>query len=211
MIAAPAIQEGRFEDAESLVMTAFETGEKLGVDNNEGVMGIQMFTIRREQGRLVEIAPIVKHFVDEHGAGAAWRPGLALIYAEIGELEKARVEFVQLAADGFGAVPRDSLWQTCLTYLAEVCCALDAAEDAQVLYDLLLPYEKLTVVVGVKWLISFLSADKKKTYCLYEASNAEAIREAAERNGIPADVIVEVGELSAMGVMGGIQTERFVD
>lgn len=148
MIAAPAIQEGRFEDAESLVMTAFETGEKLGVDNNEGVMGIQMFTIRREQGRLVEIAPIVKHFVDEHGAGAAWRPGLALIYAEIGELEKARVEFVQLAADGFGAVPRDSLWQTCLTYLAEVCCALDAAEDAQVLYDLLLPYEKLTVVVG---------------------------------------------------------------
>ncbi len=65
--------------------------------------------------------------------------------------------------------------------------------------------------VGVKWLISFLSADKKKTYCLYEAASAEAIREAAERNGLPADVIVEVGELSAMGVMGGIQTERFMD
>lgn len=63
--------------------------------------------------------------------------------------------------------------------------------------------------VGVKWLISFLSADKKKTYCLYEASSAEEIREAAERNGVPADVIIEVGELSPMGMMGDIQTERF--
>jgi Protein of unknown function (DUF4242) len=46
--------------------------------------------------------------------------------------------------------------------------------------------------VGVKWLHSFLSADKKKTYCLYEAPNAEALREAAIRLGIPADVIVPV-------------------
>ena len=46
--------------------------------------------------------------------------------------------------------------------------------------------------VGVRWLYSFLSADKKKTYCLYEAPNPEAIREAAARLGIPADVIVEV-------------------
>lgn len=65
--------------------------------------------------------------------------------------------------------------------------------------------------VGVKWLISFLSADKKKTYCLYEASSAEDLREAAKRNGVPADVIVEVGELSAMGMMGGVQPERFTD
>jgi hypothetical protein len=49
--------------------------------------------------------------------------------------------------------------------------------------------------VGVQWLLSFLSADKKKTYCLYEAPSAEAIREAAQRLNVPADVIVEVGEL----------------
>jgi len=49
--------------------------------------------------------------------------------------------------------------------------------------------------VGVHWLFSFLSADKKKTYCLYEAPNIEAIREAARRAQIPADVIVEVSEL----------------
>ena len=48
---------------------------------------------------------------------------------------------------------------------------------------------------GVRWLYSFLSADKRKTYCLYEAPSVEAIREAARRNGIPADVIVPVSEL----------------
>lgn len=47
---------------------------------------------------------------------------------------------------------------------------------------------------GVKWLFSFLSADRKKTYCLYEAPNEEAIRVAARRAGLPADVIVEVGQ-----------------
>ena len=70
---------------------------------------------------------------------------------------------------------------------------------------------QLNDAAGVEWLISFLSADKKKTYCLYEASSAEEIREAARRNGVPADVIVEVGELSALGAMGGVQPQRFSD
>jgi hypothetical protein len=50
--------------------------------------------------------------------------------------------------------------------------------------------------VGVKWIVSFLSADKKKTYCLYEAENVEAIREAARRVGAPADVITIVDEFN---------------
>jgi len=49
--------------------------------------------------------------------------------------------------------------------------------------------------VGVNWLYSFLSADKKKTYCLYEAPNAELIREAASRLGLPADTIVAVDQV----------------
>jgi hypothetical protein len=45
---------------------------------------------------------------------------------------------------------------------------------------------------GVRWLYSFLSADKRKTYCLYEAPSPEAIRSAAARAGLPADVLIEV-------------------
>jgi hypothetical protein len=48
---------------------------------------------------------------------------------------------------------------------------------------------------GVKWLFSFLSADKRKTYCLYEAPSVDAILAAAHRAEIPADAIVEVSDL----------------
>jgi hypothetical protein len=44
----------------------------------------------------------------------------------------------------------------------------------------------------VRWLCSFLAADLRKTYCLYEATSIEAIQRAAVRAGLPADVIVEV-------------------
>lgn len=85
------------------------------------------------------------------------------------------------------------------------------AEKLEVTEDGAASINRINDEVGVKWLISFLSADKKKTYCLYEASSAEEIREAARRNGVPADVIVEVGELSALGAMGGVQPQRFAD
>jgi Protein of unknown function (DUF4242) len=46
---------------------------------------------------------------------------------------------------------------------------------------------------GVRWLFSFLSADRRRTYCLYEAPSPDAILRAAERAEVPADAIVEVG------------------
>lgn len=47
----------------------------------------------------------------------------------------------------------------------------------------------------VRWIVSFLSADKRKSYCLYEAQDAESIKRAADRAGVPADVIVSVDEI----------------
>jgi hypothetical protein len=69
------------------------------------------------------------------------------------------------------------------------------AEQLEVNRDDQLKIAQINDDVGVQWLFSFLSADKKKTYCLYEAPSAEEIREAARRANIPADEIVEVGEL----------------
>jgi hypothetical protein len=66
------------------------------------------------------------------------------------------------------------------------------AEQIEVNRDVITAVTQVNADVGVQWLFSFLSADKKKTYCLYEAPNAEAIRDAARRLNIPADVIIEV-------------------
>jgi Protein of unknown function (DUF4242) len=47
---------------------------------------------------------------------------------------------------------------------------------------------------GVSWLFSFISADRLRTYCLYEAPSPDAILEAARRANVPADEIVEVSK-----------------
>ena len=46
----------------------------------------------------------------------------------------------------------------------------------------------------IKWLTSFLSADKKKTYCLYECADIDVLRRHADNLGLPADVITQVDE-----------------
>ena len=52
--------------------------------------------------------------------------------------------------------------------------------------------EEINADEGVRWLFSFLSADRRRTYCLYEAPSPEAIIAAAQRADVPADTIVEV-------------------
>jgi hypothetical protein len=69
------------------------------------------------------------------------------------------------------------------------------AEQIEVTRELTSEISLINADVGVQWLFSFLSADRKKSYCLYEAPNAELIREAARRANVPADVIIEVDEV----------------
>lgn len=45
---------------------------------------------------------------------------------------------------------------------------------------------------GVRWLFSFLSADRRRSYCLYEAPSPDEIVAAARRANVPVDEIVEV-------------------
>lgn len=67
------------------------------------------------------------------------------------------------------------------------------AEQLGLTKDAVEGVNRINAEEGVEWIFSFLSADKKKTYCLYEAPNPEAIRAAARRANVPADVITEVG------------------
>jgi hypothetical protein len=45
---------------------------------------------------------------------------------------------------------------------------------------------------GVSWLYSFLTADRRRTYCLYEAPSPDAILAAARRANVPTDKVIEV-------------------
>ena len=69
------------------------------------------------------------------------------------------------------------------------------AEQLELTTDAVRLVTEINNDLGAHWLFSFLSADKKKTYCLYEATNADIIREAARKANLPADIIVEVTQV----------------
>ena len=45
---------------------------------------------------------------------------------------------------------------------------------------------------GVTWVHSYVSDDRNRTFCIYDAPNPEAIRRTATANGLPVDHITEV-------------------
>jgi hypothetical protein len=48
---------------------------------------------------------------------------------------------------------------------------------------------------NVTWVHSYVTKDKKKTFCVYDAPSPEAIRKAAKANGLPVDEITQVDVL----------------
>ena len=66
------------------------------------------------------------------------------------------------------------------------------AERLELPADVVRRIDDVNADEGVSWLFSFVSADKLRTYCLYEAPSPDAIVEAARRNEVPVDTIVEV-------------------
>jgi len=142
-----ALLNGDFASAEGFAESAYELGRRRYGESVEGVYGMQMFTIRREQGRLAEIAPIVKHLMNK-GDFNAWKPGFAVVAAELGFKLQAKKLLDELRDAGF-ALPMDAVRSTTLSYLADVCAALDDAASARALYDLLQPYRHMTVTAGV--------------------------------------------------------------
>jgi len=87
----------------------FTLGQRVQGENLAGTFGLLMFALRREQGRLHEVAQALRHFMQQQGVAAAWRPGLALLYSELGQRQDARQEFERLAQYDFTDLPRDAL------------------------------------------------------------------------------------------------------
>ncbi len=142
-----ALMRGALDEAERHIVQS-RKAQPLNRTHVVDPVSMLIFTLRREQGRLQELAPFVSMFVRQTDGTSVWRPGLALLYVELGDLPAARAVFDELAADDFRALPQDGRWATCLIYLAEVCVALGDRVRAAVLYQLLLPWTGRNIVMG---------------------------------------------------------------
>jgi predicted ATPase/class 3 adenylate cyclase len=141
-----AILSGDFASAERKAEESLRMAENVDAKFAAGVYGMQMFTIRREQGRLAEIAPLFKRFVDVHPEDSTWRPGLMLIASDLGFEVQARRSLDQMAESEF-SLPMDSKRLVTLTYLAEVAARLREVEYAERIYASLLPFRDQAVTV----------------------------------------------------------------
>ena len=153
-----ALAAGDFAAAEAAADRAHASETDEDSPYRAGVYGMQMYAIRRAQGRLAEVAPIVRQVAATRERGSIWQPGLAALYVELGMREAARGVFDELARDEFAAVARDAIWPACLTFLAETCIALGDVDRAAALYDELAVYHSRNLMVGLT--ICFGPADR---------------------------------------------------
>jgi DNA-binding CsgD family transcriptional regulator/tetratricopeptide (TPR) repeat protein len=144
---AIALGDGAIAEAERRAIRSNEWSRLLSGRDALGSFGIQMFGIRREQGRLAELAPAVRILAGDPDRKGPWRPGLVAVLAELGMEAEARQELAKLAAAGIEGF-RTSLWLGTLVYLTDASAALGDEAMAALLYPELEPFAGENVMIG---------------------------------------------------------------
>jgi DNA-binding CsgD family transcriptional regulator/tetratricopeptide (TPR) repeat protein len=144
---AIALCDGRLELAEAMAVRSHEWSNLLAGRDALGIYGIQMFGIRREQGRLAELAPVIRVLGSQDRSTGPWRPGLVSVLVELGMDTEARRELSRVAAEGLDGF-RERLWIASLTYLTDACTALGDEATAALVYPELEPLAGTAVMIG---------------------------------------------------------------
>jgi DNA-binding CsgD family transcriptional regulator len=143
---ALALCDGDLAEAEAAAERSREWSHLLTGRDASGTYGIQMFGIRREQGRLGELAPVVR-LLASSGQRGAWRPGLVTVLAELGMEAEARRELERILAGGL-AEASSTLWLASVVYLSDACGLLGDEELAAALYSELAPLAGANIQIG---------------------------------------------------------------
>jgi DNA-binding CsgD family transcriptional regulator/tetratricopeptide (TPR) repeat protein len=144
---ALALLEGHLAEADAAAERSREWGQLLVGRDASSVYGIQMFGVRREQGRLAELAPVIRVLAAGDRGGGAWRPGLAAMLAELAMKEQVRGELDRVQSEGLDPL-REGLWLASLTYLADAASAVAHQGVASLVYPLLAPLAGRNVMIG---------------------------------------------------------------
>ncbi|MGZ5338299.1 MAG: ATP-binding protein [Thermoleophilaceae bacterium] len=144
---AIALSDGKLEAAEAIAQRSHEWSRLLTGRDASGVYGIQMFSVRREQGRLPELAPVIRILARNEERAGPWLPGLVSVLVELGMEAEARRELSRVASDGLDRY-RESLWLASLTYLTDAAAALGDETTAALVYPELEPLAGANVMIG---------------------------------------------------------------
>jgi hypothetical protein len=134
--------------AETRIHAALALGQRFGLPNAYSTFTGQLFELRRQQGRLAEIEPVLRELAGEGSRIAGFRSGLATTYAQMGRVAEARTVLDQVARRDFTDLPLDSHWTITLGLLAPAVVFLRDERRARRLSELLAPLSGRMIVGG---------------------------------------------------------------
>ncbi len=144
-----ALLDGRLGEADELAAEALAAGGPGEAITAAQYHAVQLVAIRREQGRVGELEQAVRHQVESSPDRPAWRAALAIVLLESGAREQAAEQLALLSANGFEDIPEDGDWMTTITLLSDISTGVGDESSAAILYELLLPFADLNVVIGL--------------------------------------------------------------
>lgn len=141
-----ALFEGRFVEAEGAIHEAFEVGLPVQSANAQLAFDLQLYALRREQGRLQEVVDVVERAVAEYPAYPVWRYVFVDVLVELERRDDARAALDAAAANDY-PMYLEMQWLYALSLLPEVCRYLEAVGEAVAIHELLLPYAHRNAVL----------------------------------------------------------------
>jgi tetratricopeptide (TPR) repeat protein len=138
-----ATMSGRFAEVESDAQAAFDLIGTYHREHAQQVFGAQLCSLRREQGRIAELEPVIIAAVEREPRAPMWRIALAMLYCELGRTERARPELERINLADVRMEP--NFWLVTIALLAEAVAAVGDVGRAGVLYEILQPYSTLCV------------------------------------------------------------------
>ncbi len=138
-----AINDGRLDEAEVLSEQAYRLGER--ALSRDALMSrhLSLFALRREQGRLADVAASLREAVDAFPDYRYLVCLMAFVDAATGRGDAARQALERLADDAYGFLPRDMSWLFGITCSAEAAVLVGDLPRARELAGLLNPYAML--------------------------------------------------------------------
>lgn len=134
------VVDGAFTEAESCYERARELASHISGFDIEGIYGLAMFLLRRDQGRLHEVAGVLRMAARLGALDVSWQPGLAALYAALDLRDDARAVLDHLVLANRVSLPADSLLGGSLSLLADAVAAAGTSSQAETVYQALAPW-----------------------------------------------------------------------
>jgi len=141
-----ALSQGRYAEAPELIERAATTGEAVLAWHAGSTRRVQLFLLRREQGRLEGFEREVRDHAHEFPSPLKHGAILADVYTRLERTEDAAAILHELTSRGLSDWHVDEEWLVSICLLAETCASLRDTQRAALLYELLLPYGSLNAV-----------------------------------------------------------------